>query len=154
MLDTVCSKKLTPSKILNMILKVKNPNLKPGIETKFGFRVKIVEIEIIKSLYDEIILNSNETDEDSMNTKKRRDLITNLIKDNKKQLLLETLKMGVPDSMRKTIYQFLMGIDLSETHNTNTDDNFLLLDYFLLDDIQVDYYKNFSCLYNIIFFNL
>lgn len=138
MLDTVCSKKMTPSKILSMLLKAKNPNLRLGFESKFGFKTKTVEVEYIKSLYDEIIINSNETDEDTINSKKRRDLITNLIKENKKQLLLETLKMGFPDSMRKTIYQFLMGIDLSETHNTNTDDNFMLLDYFLLDDIQVN----------------
>jgi len=137
MLESVSSKKMTPSKILSMILKAKNPNLRSGLENKFGFKLKISEIDYLKSLYDEIILNSNETDEETINSKKRRDLITNLIKENKKQLLLETLKMGVPDSMRKSVYQFLMGIDLSETHNTNTDDNFMLLDYFLIDDINV-----------------
>lgn len=128
---------MTPNKILSMILKVKNQNLRVGLDCKFGFKTKVWGIEYLKSLYDEIIVNSNETNEETINSKKRRDLITNLIKENKKQLLLETLKMGVPDSMRKTIYQFLMGIDLSETHNTNTDDNFLLLDYFVIDDIQV-----------------
>jgi len=138
MLDTVSSKKMTPSKILNMILKAKNPNLRLGSESKFGFKTKTIEVEYMKGLYDEIIINCNESDEETFNSKKRRDLITNLIKENKRQLLLETLKMGVPDSMRKSIYQFLMGIDLSETHNTNTDDNFMLLDYFLLDDIQVN----------------
>ena len=138
MLDTVSSKKMTPSKILNMILKAKNPNLRLGSESKFGFKTKTIEVEYMKGLYDEIIINCNESDEETINSKKRRDLITNLIKENKRQLLLETLKMGVPDSMRKSIYQFLMGIDLSETHNTNTDDNLMLLDYFLLDDIQVN----------------
>lgn len=144
MLDSVSSKKLTPNKILGMILKVKNSNLKNLGPQKFGFKLKIIEIEKIKSLYDEIIVNSNETDEENINTKKRRDLIMNLIKENKKQLLLETLKMGVPDAMRKSIYQFLMGIDLSETHNTNTDDNFFMLDYLLLDDIHVIFFFFFK----------
>ncbi len=137
MLERFSAKKLTPAKILSMILKVKNTNLKNNGNSKFGFKLKTLEIEKIKSLYDEIIINSRDTDEETINTKKRRDLIMNLIKENKKQLLLETLKMGVPDAMRKSIYQFLMGIDLSETHNTNTDDNFLMLDYLLLDDIHV-----------------
>lgn len=137
MLDSVSSKKLTPNKILSMILKVKNNNMKVNEGQKFGFKLKTIEIEKLKGIYDEIIINSCDTDEETINTKKRRDLIMNLIKENKKQLLLETLKMGVPDAMRKSIYQFLMGIDLSETHNTNTDENFLMLDYLLLDDINV-----------------
>lgn len=127
--------------ILEEIYRVKNENIAVGGNSKFNFKMKNIDMLYIKETFAEIINSFKELDEDGINHKKRRELLTIQMKENKKSMIMENLKNGFPHSMRKNLYLFLMGIEPVENNNSNLiEDNILLLDYIILDDIKVGIY--------------
>jgi hypothetical protein len=95
-------------------------------------------MKLIKEAYEEMINEMLDTDEEILNNKKRRENIENLIRNNKKTKLIEVLKIGVPHSMRRKIYLYMMGIDIEDEieNSHSSDDSVLMIDYFLLDDLK------------------
>lgn len=120
------------------IYKIKNQNLAEESENKFNFRLKVSGDKWIKETYGEMVTKMIETDEEGINNKKRRESIESLMKQNKKSKLMEVLKSGIPHSLRRKVYLYLMGVEKEyQWENISSiEDNVLLMDYFILNDIR------------------
>ena len=104
---------------------------------KFKFRMKIVNSNEIKELFEEYVVNLKFYDDESINTKKRREMIKKLIDDKNKKALLDLIKNGIPNCMRREIYLFLLNsFDDKEVYHTNKIYN-SIIDYIIISDIQV-----------------
>jgi hypothetical protein len=129
---------------LEEILKLKNENLNFDINNSslsqnlFGFRLKVHDTKFLKQTFEDLINSLLESDEESINNKKRRELIETSIKESKKNKLLEIIRSGVPHSLRRKIYLFLMGVEINSTESSRIiDDNILLVDYLITEDVQI-----------------
>jgi hypothetical protein len=118
------------------IYKTKNTNLFIS-NTKFFFKQKLINQSNIKDLFEDFILNLKFYDEDSINTKKRRYIINNLISENKKDDLINLLKYGIPNSIRKNIYLSLLNINFNEINHIK-DETIMLLDHIIQSDVKVN----------------
>ena len=105
----------------------------------FNFRLKVMDRKTIKNTYEELIAQLLESfnNEEILNNKKRRENIELMIKENKKSKLTDNLKIGIPHSLRRRIYLFLMGVDPNSMENSiRVDDNTLLVDYLIIEDLK------------------
>lgn len=126
--------------ILYDIYRCRNENLNIGNEL-FKIKLATYDIMTIKQTYENLIFSIKNIDEEIQNGKKRREIIETLIKENKKNHLIEILKKGIPNELRKVIYLFLMNVDLNSLQETATitisDDYSLILDYFVMEDVKI-----------------
>jgi hypothetical protein len=127
------------------ILKIKNENLNFEMNNSsacsshniFSFRLKVYDAKFLKQTFEELINSLLDTDEETINNKKRRDLIEATIKESKKNKLLEIIKTRIPHSLRRKIYLFLMGVEINTIESSRIiDDNILLVDYLITEDVQ------------------
>ena len=109
--------------------------------------MRIVNDNEIKELFEEYIVNLKFYDDESINTKKRRELIKKLIIEKNKKALLDQLKNGMPNCMRREIYLFLLNSsdEKKEIYYSNNS-TMSIIDYIILSDVQV-IYNNLECLF-------
>ena len=118
------------------IYKTKNANLFIS-NTKFFFKQKLITERDIKDLFEDFILNLKFYDEESINTKKRRDVINKLIIEGKKEDLINLLKNGIPNSIRKNVYSAILNISANEINHIK-DETLMLLDHVIQSDVKVN----------------
>jgi hypothetical protein len=118
------------------LYKCKNENMCYTGEL-FGFRMRKLEPEQIKYIFEEFIANLKFSDVERLNNTKRRELILKTLTTNSKPNLVTLLKYGVPPSMRKKIYSTILSADITAIEDISIDDNILLLDYSIYTDIKV-----------------
>jgi hypothetical protein len=117
------------------IYKTKNENLFIS-NTKFFFKLRFISISEIKDLFEDFILNLKFYDEESINTKKRRDIIYNLLNEGNKTDLINLLKNGIPNSIRMSVYSAILNITTKEVNHMK-DDTLMLLDHIIHSDVKV-----------------
>jgi hypothetical protein len=131
------------------IYKTKNDNLFIS-NTKFFFKHKLISYKDIKYLFEDFILNLKFYDEESINTKKRREVINKLIIEGKKEDLINLLKNGIPNSIRKNVYSFILNISANEINHIK-DETLMLLDHVIQSDVTVKSTNTDSLLYRKLF---
>jgi hypothetical protein len=117
------------------IYKTKNANLFIS-NTKFFFKLRLINNFQIKELFEDFVLNLKFYDEESINTRKRRDVIYNLLTKGNKDDLINLLKNGIPNSMRKNIYIAILHTSDKQVSHIN-DDTLMLLDHIIQSDVKV-----------------
>jgi hypothetical protein len=132
--------------ILDEIYKIENPNLNLGQALKnnsnknLRFRLRKFNPLDPKQNYLEIISCMNKMSQDEINSKHRKDYIEELMKENKRNKVLEAIRYGIPNSLRFKIYLFLMNVSFyveSNENNVIESDSILLIDYLLIEDVNI-----------------
>jgi hypothetical protein len=136
---------ITTKFILEEIYKCHNTNLNiiQPINTSmsnfnpFKFKLKFYHIQYLKDTFLQILNSLFLSEDDSMNTKKRREFLHLLIRENNRSQLVENLKNGFPSSMRRVLYLYLMGVGTTDINDTTPiEDNIFMIDCLLLQDVH------------------
>ncbi len=142
---------VSPKTILNELYNTKSNNIslitKTQFNSSFAFKFKIFDLDWYLKLFNQIISCLVNATEDSINNKKRRDTITELINENNKLSLKEVLIKGIPPSLRKDVYSFFLGkitlpLDANEGLDNNSkylsyqNDTYLLTEYIINEELK------------------
>ena len=138
---------IEPSLLLREIYEAVNPNLnifmKPN-ETlltewekkrRFKFYLNGYTLENLKSTYSKLIMTWCLYNEEQINQKKRRNNFFKLVQENNKMQLLELCKVGIPNSLRKSVYSCLLNVSNHyQIKDINQNDHVFIFDYYILKD--------------------
>jgi hypothetical protein len=125
--------------LLEQIYNIKNENLKNQFAlTPFKFRLKQYDLKNLRQAYEEIICQMMAYEEDPIVYRKIKEQSDILIKENKKSKLVELFRSGIPNSLRRKIYLYLMGVDPNSVDDIKiNDENVYLIDYLMIEDIKI-----------------
>ena len=134
---------------LNEIYKTKNENLILNGDELYSFKLKKHSLYSLKTKFETIIANNAESVPD-MVTMRKIEHIDNLISSRNITELLTVLEKGIPNSVRKKVYMYLLEINGDNSLNSNNKnndtfneiyDNLMTTDFMILEDSE-DILKN------------